>query len=307
MEFNKSIRNSSHKNSHQNYYEWWYFHFISKEYGVFNIVLHETDIFGIDKNSYYSATLFNKNNDKPVYLKGKETNFDIDLTGNYLLTDHGLFSEDKSSLNINLEFTNGMKIIGKIDKSQSSPVMLSNGVLYSNDEGFGMWVPQFINSEFELEITTVDGDISKISGIAYHDHQWGNCQIQNAVNCWNWGHLVGEKEAIVFFKVLLNNGSTVDRYIIWDGNMTSCGVDAVSSDFMRNFKLERLEGHSQKVNLCLGLDHKIKYRQDINSIMRKRINEKIGTKHMNYIRWYVSGNIDNNIELNGVAEYMSFI
>ncbi|KKS77878.1 MAG: hypothetical protein UV74_C0002G0006 [Candidatus Woesebacteria bacterium GW2011_GWB1_43_14] len=51
-----NLVNGSHFSEATGYFEWWYFHFASASGFVANIVLHETDIFGLRKSPYVSMS-----------------------------------------------------------------------------------------------------------------------------------------------------------------------------------------------------------------------------------------------------------
>ncbi len=50
------------------YFEWFYFHFVTPDGIAVNMVLHETDIFGLKRHPYLSLTVSMPDR-QPIYLK----------------------------------------------------------------------------------------------------------------------------------------------------------------------------------------------------------------------------------------------
>lgn len=306
MNLSKTIVNSSHDIGSKDYYEWWYFHFISPKYGVFNIVLHKTDIFGFKNETYYSATFFEKNGTEPKYLKGINNAFDIKAGGSYLKTSNDIFKENRDHISLNLVFDNGLKITGKIKKS-AGPFKVGRGYIYSSEQGFGMWVPQFINSHFSLKLID-DKQIRRISGISYHDHQWGDISINKSISHWIWGHFVGKDVSLVLFKILLISGIEVNKYIYTTKKGTTTGSDALDCSSFMDFRKVSPDLISREVSIKINrIGSDFQFNIKPHNIMRKRINEKVKDKKMDYVRWSSSGILmKNNAKLEGIFEYMSF-
>ena len=89
--------NSSHRCTDLGYFEWWYLHFISEENKIFNVMLHETDVFGLDKQTYISLSLLSKSGSR--YFRRALSPDCISTQGRYLnFEDNGIAITETNSM-----------------------------------------------------------------------------------------------------------------------------------------------------------------------------------------------------------------
>src|SRR5437899_117784 len=90
--------NGSHHSPELGYFEWWYFHFATLDGLTINVVLHETDIFGLSKSSYVSMSLLLPNQ-KPQYYHLRYEQGQIQRGIDVLKVSDGSFTEDSKDIN----------------------------------------------------------------------------------------------------------------------------------------------------------------------------------------------------------------
>lgn len=300
---NKELVNSSHYSEKSGYYEWWYFDFVSKSGNAFNIVLHQTDIFGIGKQSYYSVSFLSKNGEHH-YLKSKSKGFQINKGGKYLLVENNLFIEDETSIKFNLPLENNIVLKGEINKGMPGK-MVRDGVLYENKNNFGMWLPFVVQGDFNADLST-DGIKRHFEGFSYHDHQWGNLPIQRYVKDWVWGHLSGSGITFLFFKIFTNSDTVINRFYILNGLERKYGFSEIKTAFLNDLS-QKMHPEKEKLRTVIGFeDYNLELEVNPDLLMRSRINEAIEDKTFTYLRWNVKGIYNKKLAMVGVTEYMTF-
>jgi len=197
--------NGSHYTDYGDYYEWWYFHFLSEDGFAANIVLHETDIFGLSRESYVSMS-FCLSNGEPQYYKIKLFNGDIERNTKYLSVVDNLFYETMHSINIFVYFQKDVSFKAVIKKI-SFPLVINSGILYCglDADKSSYWVPFVPKGSYE-GILTVNNIEHRLQGFAYHDHQWGNILIQDFVHDWVWGNFCNQEASVIFFEIKTKYG-----------------------------------------------------------------------------------------------------
>jgi hypothetical protein len=302
LEMNKEISNGAHIDGLGGQYEWWYFDFVDEKGGSINLVLHATDIFGINAESYYSLSFLLGNGVKG-YLRGAKTGFGINKNQKYIDTDGQLIIERADSIEFNLPFENNILLIGKIKKD--IPVdQVDRSVLYETKHGFGIWYPSVLSGKFDIQLK-IDGKTELLSGYAYHDHQWGNLPIQRYVSDWVWGHFCKNDVGIVFFKIKTNTGDIINRYYCSNSGESLGGTGNIDVNL-----LQKLTNSSNPELLNLGLNVNFEeisfsYHIEPSKIMRKRTKENVENKIFTYLRWGTDCVI-NGKKMSGVTEYMRF-
>lgn len=302
------LLNSSHRGKCNPYYEWWYFDFISDQGDIFNIVIHETDIFGQSDISSYSISLLLKGH-SAEYVKGAYRGFKIKRSSRFLRIKKPFFIENKLSISFKMLFENDLVVSGKIYKDKFIKLS-SDGLLYRFKKGFGMWIPWFIAGKFYLDLERGEKK-THLEGKVYHDHQWGNLPIQQKISDWVWGHFNGENESIVIFKIITNDGDVIEKYYIdFDGKSVS-GVGGIETKMLLELsKTQNIYNFNQECRLKLrnedlSLDFSIKK----DDIVRCRLLEKVQDKTFSYCRWASIGYCDvkgKRRNICGVFEYMRF-
>lgn len=74
------------------------------------------------------------------------------------------------------------------------------------DRRFFAWLPSVPQGTAEGTVT-VAGDTARVSGVGYHDHNWGNAPITDLVHHWYWG-----RARVGPYTVIASYITAVDRY-----------------------------------------------------------------------------------------------
>ncbi len=290
------IFNGSHRREGEGseYFEWWYFHFVGPQFTA-NLVLHETDIFGLEDNPYVSFTLL-INGKEPRYFKKKLSVGSINEGIPFLGTENGEFLEDAQKIKIDLDFDEcSLNLV--IDKN-IAPVAINDGVLCEEENKKSMWLVQVPFGNFKGNLKLSDEHID-FEGISYQDHQWGDLRIQDFVSQWAWGHLSNKDLTVIFFHILTQNGKMIDRVIASSlkevKTFTSLKTDCLD-DFSKDFDFYK-SAYELSVSLPDGMKVNLPVLPD--QLMRSRILEDHGKFKATYLRW-----ASQNKDLSGLIEYL---
>lgn len=286
-----TFTNGSHYVQYENsdYYEWWYFHFLSED-GRFaaNIVLHETDIFGLVRQPYISIS-FSLPNGVAKYYKIRLEKGDIERNTRYLSVVDDLFYENENSISINIHFLENMHFKAVI-KKMSFPLIINNGILYRDLEaGKGSyWVPFAPQGVYE-GILTVDNNKYRLQGSVYHDHQWGNMLIQNFVSDWMWGNFCDKSESYIFFNIKTLNNKFIERYAIVSENRDFCS--AGNKEYLCLSALSACPSPElfKDALTAINWDEYLTFRIDPFQILRSRLDEQYQNFQATYLRWMSDG------------------
>lgn len=189
-------------------FEWWYFHFISDI--NFNIIIHPTDMYGLENKSYISVSIFEKDgegkNFKQSFLLEKTTISDNEL---YIKNDIFCITmvDSKILMNVSMECIKGSIEISQIvipELFNETATVLSNDIenLASN------WLLVVPYSFFCCKLQYLDKNI-ELKGQAYHDHNWGNWLIHECYNYWLWGNFQNTNFAITYYYFVGVNGKKI--------------------------------------------------------------------------------------------------
>jgi hypothetical protein len=303
---NSGIENSSHREViSDNYVEWWYFDINDGEGRSINGVLHETDIFGEKRVPYMSLGFRQgENSHRMKLMLGRQ---DITVAGRFLNTTNNMINEDEFGVNMNVNFSDTEEFHGRIDKL-SKPFVIDQGILGQQDCKTSNWVVQIPHGIFHGELQ-MGSDIHHVEGFAYQDHQWGDLPIQNFVRDWVWGHFSNRNMSVIFFDILTQDNSLIQRVgIIRENHIEK--AQSLKTDYLDHLILTDrpdlltlktdvnfFDGHG---SLSLGISS--------SRLMRRRIAENHGEFNASYLRWASQAmlTIDGqSASMNGITEYMS--
>lgn len=302
----EAFMNGSHWIETPDYFEWWYFHFITDHGFTANLILHETDIFGLSKEPYVSMGVQLLGTQSKYYRK---TLGQISINRNsiYLSTSDQLLLETEKEITISLNFPSGETFKAKIEKI-SQPLILNDGIIYENtsNKRQNLWVVNVPLGKFEGSFKA-DGVKHILRGSVYHDHQWGNILIQDFVSDWVWGHFGDQEESITYFLIQTQNGSQVQRFIKINhsqvGGFTEGGNASYITELSNQKKPEVYESEPIVIfpdgtKLSVGITK--------SNLMRSRINERYEGFSASYLRWVatVSYQDEKLHRLPGITEYM---
>lgn len=285
---------SSHreKEPEPGYFEWWYFHFIGEDGTAVNLVLHQTDIFGLKKEPYMSIS-FLRPGERPFHLSHQRENVTVKL--------------DAERLNFSLPFGQDVRFEGEMTKL-AKPLIIENGILNKDSMGrVSNWVVEIPHASFEGAL--IRGNNKKeIKGFGYQDHQWGTLPLQEFVSDWIWGHFSDTERSVVFFKILTQEGTQIDRF----GQVIKGDIQAGTSFDANYLKYLTSATRPEKVTLVGNVtfpesQERILFQMKPSNLMRQRVGEKYGAFEASYLRWSSEGLNFNRFDkrhLSGLTEYL---
>lgn len=312
----RELINGSHYNENDaDYYEWWYFHFVSDSGFVANIVLHETDIFGLEKNPYISISLKLPDGE----TKYGRTSLDIDQrnitrSSKNLYVDGGVclnskIIEGENHIKMKLNFFDDIYFETQIRK-QYSPIVINDGLLYDDPkfDGKSYWTVNIPFGTCKVKLK-VEGSEYEFNCFAYQDHQWGNLTIQNFARDWVWGNFCDSRMSLMFF-IISTNGGTINRQalISKDKIFITSGKPKHNPCYLIDTSLnaQNIDSATKMPQIFLDWGEDIYFSLIPSNILRSRINEKHPGFKATYLRWVSYGiySENSNMPLYGIMEYM---
>lgn len=312
----RDLVNGSHYNENDtDYYEWWYFQFVSDSGFAANIVLHETDIFALEKNPYISISLRLPDGK----AKHGRTSSDIDrenTTQSFkdLCFDGGVclnskIIEGENHIKMTLNFFDDIYFETQIRK-QYAPIVINDGVLYYDPkfDGKSYWTVNIPFGTCEVKLK-VEGHEYKFDCFVYHDHQWGNLPVQNFASDWVWGNFCDSRMSLIFFIILTNGGIinrqaliSKDKIFITSGKIKHNPCYLIDT----SLNVENIDSATKMSQILLDWGEDIYFLLNPSNILRSRINEKHPGFEATYLQWVSCGIYSEHpsMLLYGITEYM---
>lgn len=294
--------NGSHYSKVAGYFEWWYFHFASQNDFILNIVLHETDIFGLTKSPYVSMSRQLPHHE-PQYSRMEISPESIERGSEYLSQSDGYFQESGREIQIQLAFL-GVSFEVVITKL-AEPLTLNNCVLYQDADKRSCWKLQVPFGRFSGVLKT-SGKEYLLEGWAYHDHQWGNIPIQCFVADWVWGHFSSDFGSATFYTIRTQTGGLIERYAV----VTPQGVQASVNHSKAPHLMKLVQSDSPNLwqsepVVAFPFGATLKTRISPAGILRSRMNEAHPGFVATYIRWLGEAHLSSfKDSLYGITEYI---
>lgn len=291
----------------RNYFEWWYFDFLTSQRWAITLVLHLTDIFAGPVRPYISISVASPQGQRAHVRKYFPDNIDFEKTPLNFDFERCLVKEEnrRVTLNIDLEKAHFTGVIEKLPFEEP----ISRIPLYtSNDaEGRHNWVVRIPCAPFSGQLN-LGHDILALTGTAYYDHNWGNTRIQDDVREWFWGHLVFDTGYLIFYRITLCDKSVAQslifsldrhRFVLPRFKLRAePKANQQARQRVSDIVLELSEPDGLLLTVCLVLDRPFHYKH-------KRLeSEALAT----YRRSIVEGLVvtsDNEYQTHGVVEHLS--
>lgn len=297
--------NSSHRPPP--YFEWFYFHFVTPEGTALNMVLHETDIFGLQRAPYLSLCV-KFPGQAPVYLRRDLGGVAIARGQPFLQVGDGLFAESDRTLCFDIAFPDRGHFRGEIQKL-APPLLIEEGVLHADpDTGRAShWVVAVPHATFS-GILQLDGVVQRLHGTAYQDHQWGSGRIQDFVSDWVWGHFSNAQLAVVFFQILTQRGRRIERVALLD-RAGRYGGTMLQTAYLDQLLQTRQPATFETVVKVSFLKRRcaLEFALAPDALMRRRIDEAQDDHMASYLRWHSVAQLagwEADGPLQGVTEYL---
>jgi len=275
-------------------FEWWYFHFISDI--NFNIIIHPTDMYGLNTNSYISVSILEKSG-KGINFKQA---FDLEKTNissTELSIESDIFCIKKIKEEILIILTlEKLKAKIRIGEIITPELFNKNSIIFRDavNKLSNNWLLVVPYSLFSGTLNYLDRN-NHLNGQAYHDHNWGNWLIQECYDYWIWGNFQNVNYAITYYYLLGTNEIKVKFLnIIRQGesrNLTDFDIVDLNNKIEITFCIESDEYF---LNIC-------------NQNEFKSHKREIKEKTISYSRYFSNGKLydlkNNSVEwLNGINE-----
>jgi hypothetical protein len=282
-------------------------HFVTDDGAAINLVLHETDIFGLKHKPYLSLS-FLEPGQEPRYLRRDLDGTAIAREQPFLQVGRGLIAESTTAMHLDIDFP-GQGMFRVETTKLAPPLVIQDGILYKEPATgrSSQWIVQIPHATF-TGILQLDGLTRRLRGTAYQDHQWGTVLIQEFVSDWVWGHFSNQQLAVVFFQILTQTGKQIERVALLNDEGRYVGT-AVNADYLDTlFQADSPETFAVTpsisfLNGCFQLELGI----SPENLMRSRIGEKHNQNSASYLRWAAAGTLQSSCghqPLHGISEYI---
>jgi len=303
-----SIHNASHRQS--DYFEWWYIHIATPDGMTLNVVIHETDIFGLSATPYLSMTVMLPNQ-PPLYLKRPLTGIAIGRSGAGLQVGT-LVQETVAALWLDIPFPEQSHLRARLLK-RKRPFAPNDGILYADKHGRrSHWLVNIPWADV-TGVLMINGREYPLAGWGYQDHQWGALPIQEFASAWVWGQMSDGETAVVFFQLLTQWGEWIERVGVWvegegveNGRWAGARLETDYLQLMMAQERPEAVGASMRVGIP-ALHSQLTFALNPAQLMRNRSGERVGNNEASYARWGVQGAyVDGRGErwLFGIAEML---
>jgi len=279
--------NSSHRPPA--YFEWFYFHFATETGTAVNMVLHETDIFGLNQTPYLSLSLLEPGR-PPTYLRRDLASLAIARQQPTLQVGQGLISETKECIHFDIPFADQGAFRGQIRKL-APPLALAAGLLYREPltGRSSHWLVQVPHASFNA-LLHHKGVTQRLSGWAYQDHQWGSLLLPEFVSDWVWGHFSNDQVAVVFFQIMTKTGRCIERVglVLDNGRFTGTKLKTNYLDTLRQTSAP--ETFAGRIDVSFFAEQaQLSFNIEPTNLMRCRLNESHDQVSASYLRWAAKG------------------
>lgn len=296
-----------HNGSHRPppYFEWWYFQFASADGTTLNMVLHETDIFGLQQTPYLSLSV-HLPMQEPSYLRRQLNQKISQRRETFLQVGQGMFSEDAEQCHFDITFADQGHFVGEIQKL-APPLILNNGILFRDGRSgrSSHWLVNIPHATFTATLQ-LKGKQYQLSGTAYQDHQWGSLLLHEWVRDWVWGHFSNLEIATLFFEIVTQTGHSLAGTVVMQDSGHSVATK-LKTDYLANLQeQEMLEAHTAKEQVMVG-QHQLQLNVMPTNLMRCRLNEVHEDHLISYLRWATASQLlpaCPDVSLHGITEYI---
>ena len=287
------------------YFGWWYFDFVTPEGIALNLVVHETDIFGLSDKKYMSASVVmpkeGGQNEVNYYKRDLKVGELADSGGR--LNVPGMLVESDDGIDINLDF-GGFAIQGKLTKTAPSTDTYSRLDEVNNGDLSNDWRVLIPDGDFTGNIRFGDRTLP-VQARGYVDRNWGSEMMQDFVKDWSWGHFSDGKSTFIFYDLIDVKGKRSSKFFLVNGSDTLQG-NLESSHLDQIANLADLNNVDIEAEVSfLGTTAKLRVSPD--RLMRYWVDKDFGKFSASYLRWHSGLNLEvgGKVEsLSGITEYM---
>ncbi|MBR6244607.1 hypothetical protein IKR20_03435 [bacterium] len=242
-----------------NRFSWIYTQFVSENIFV-NILIHETDMFGLNQTKYSSITYCTKNGERG-YSKIQHSIYTIfsKISNNKLFIN---FSNEMIEISGIIEYKNNLSFQNVLHKEQNGQI--------------SHWDVIIPHGNFFGEIKYMSKIVSS-KAFVYQDKQYGTLPIQSFLNRWAWSVTINDFITNGMFSILSKDNNSVTIKF-------SCDGTNISKEITRLFDKNWVDD-LEKLSDAAYNDYRIKSVDVDNRPIRKRIKEKHDDFEITYYRY----------------------
>jgi dephospho-CoA kinase len=286
----------------RNRYGWWYLHFLDDSGMRINVVIHETDIFGLDRTPRVSLTMISEEGN-PLYSSSDLDNVDFSQTRGALNVP-GLLEEKGNKIGFSFSLSQDVTFQGEIER-MCKPFLHNDGVVFRDaDTGNSSnWEIVLPHGRFS-GVFKIGETERELCGASYIDRQWGNKRIQAFISDWVWGHFAGPKGSLIFYQATTQDGGEILGLISAgnDGVVFTEGINTSHLPILS--RAMSPDDFDQEVEVVFGEGaEKLVFSILPSSLMRARVGEDYNSFKATYLRWAAEALVGGR-RLLGITEYM---
>jgi len=118
---------------------------------------------------------------------------DVEMGGNFARQEGNSYVISMRAKNYGVDLTYNREIPGWKQNG--------DGLLYNEGDKKQGWIIAAPRSQVEGTLY-IEGSKVPVSGIGYHDKNWGNCRIDTCFRSWYWGRLHDPVYTLIFYRLL---------------------------------------------------------------------------------------------------------
>ncbi len=220
----------AHQLPGKKFFEWWYFdaHFNNDHHLV--IALHPrifsvssrpavltVHLYGPDKWKTIEVASF-----RPSEVESTVGQCNVRLGGSRAWNEGGHFKVyvEQGSIRADLEY-----------QREIEGVRTGTGVLFTDfmgERSFHWIIP--IPRASVSGYLWIDDRCVAVTGVGYHDHNWGNLDLYRVIRRWSWGHVITDRYTMIFWELLARGkeGAHMTGAMLWRGPELLLSTDQVN-------------------------------------------------------------------------------
>jgi len=222
------VEDGAHRLPSDKFFEWWYFdaHFdngyqlaVALHTSLFNVISRPAVIaihlYGPDGWKVVEVATF-----KPSEVRNAFGRCDVGLGSSRVWDagDHYGVYVEQGAIRVSLKY-----------HREVEGLQIGTGVLYAapaSEQSFHWIIP--LPRASVSGWLQVDGERMDVSGIGYHDHNWGNLDLGDIFQRWTWGRGVAGEYTLVFGDLLARGiDLRVIPFALWQGSELLLSTDQV--------------------------------------------------------------------------------
>jgi hypothetical protein len=183
-------------------FEWWYFDVKLDDGGWLVIVFHSA-LFNLGDHIPTLDMRYYPPQAPPIIQFTRYPQGDCSFSEHQCAVQMGTSRIETTEGEYHIQAEAGSLRVDLTLKPLLAPIKIGSGHLFAAPECGHVfnWVIPLLKAQAEGELH-VAGQCRRISGLGYHDHNWGNFYLPLAFQGWTWGRVWSEEDTLVFGDVV---------------------------------------------------------------------------------------------------------